>query len=279
MSSIEICVFLWQDPKAKHQGNFTYTPRHVNTLFRALVRGEEALGTDIRFNVITDHPKASDFDPGIRYVPLWKDYRDLGRCFTRLKLLDSEYRTNVLGFSPKATVIQMDIDLCVVNPKGFLENVLKDYRQAFTGYRDSKNPRVYSGALWKIDPRYGSVDHVYKSFDHIYRVSKITGTTEAFFRGWNAGYMEPDHDLKKMVNTGYVGSDQCWIVNALGEHTFPVKLNGFENGVWDFWQIEDLPFGSLPGNCNAVMVNGLRRDVSMESLHAKYPWLSEYWNS
>lgn len=279
MTRVEIISWLWNDPKAKHTPNFTYGPDHVNKLYRRLEEGRKRLpsGWDIRFNVISDHPTVSDFDANIRYVPLWPDYRELGRCFTRLPLFNRERRAGYLGFTPDAIVISIDVDIVITKPEEFLRVLLKNHKQAFTGYRDSKNPACYSGALWKLDPRYGDVSHVHKSFEHIYGATRNSGTTEAFFKAWNSGTLAQDPETGQMVNIGYVGSDQSWVVNVLGEYTYPRKINDLEDGVWDAWAVADIPGGELPANACAVFVNGMRRDPSLPEWQEKYPWVKKYW--
>lgn len=277
---VYVITYLWDDPKAKHRNTYQFTPRHANVLFKRLDEGRKALGNagyDVRFIILTDHPTASDFDLSLmRYVPLWQDYRDLGRCFTRLRLFGEDVRRNYLGIEDDAIVVTLDLDIVIVKPEEFLRNIIDAAEESeFVGYRDSKNPACYSGALWAINPILGSVDHVYSTFNHLYGVSRVTGATEAFFKGWNQSTLAQEED-GRVVNVGFVGSDQCWITTCLASKEYP-RLDHNNSGIWDFWSVEDLPGGSLPLNTTAVFCNGLRRDSSMPEFQERYPWMIKHW--
>lgn len=196
-------------------------------------------------------------------IPLWRDFRDLGRCFTRLKLFDRDLRKS-LGLDT-GLLTMIDLDVVILRPKEFLATLLSKARlQPFLGYRDTKNPRCYSGALYRLDTgHYNSFHEVYDSFRHLYDVSRVTGTTEAFFKGWNA-------------NSGFVGSDQCWLTTALGEHSYPDKISHLD-GVWDAWQVQELPGGEAPENATAIFINGMRRDPSQLEWQEKHEWVRKYW--
>lgn len=72
----------------------------------------------------------------------------------------------------------------------------------------------------------------------------------------------------------YVGSDQSWQTEVLGEG---LPRIGQSDGVWDYWSVEDLP--DLPTNSRIVFCNGMTRDLSMPSIQARHKWASEYWNN
>jgi len=271
LTVVSVCSFLWRDPNAKHVNNYQFGAKHVNSLFRQLAKRSKALeveGLTFRFYLYTDYPDISGFDltTGLTVVPLWQDFRDLGRCFTRLKLFDPAVRDKYMDASNTDFTVMIDLDVVIVKPKEFLRTLVTKARlQPFLGYRDTKNPRCYSGAMWRIaEGHFGRFKEVYDTFRHIYDTTKVSGTTEAFFRAWNA-------------ESSFVGSDQCHITTSLGEHSYPTKINDKDHGVWDFWQIEDLPGGELPENAVAVFINGLRRDASMPEFQEKYLWIKENW--
>jgi len=287
-----IVTFLWNDPRAKHTPNFTYGPDHVNKLFRQLKKGFDAVSKldidqgvedprEFIFTVVTDHKKISDFDmsavgatgsaasDGIKVVPLWDDFRDLGRCFTKLKMFSEDHQDLYGEDRDRSEVfkgdflIVIDLDIVIINPEAFVKTLTLNTEQPFKGYRDTKNPRCYSGALWRIDTQYpGGFHNVYDLFRHMYDTSKVGNYTNALFSNWN-----------KM--SSFVGSDQNHITMALGEHTYPYKWNDREHGIWDFWQVEHLP--SLPLNTVAVFMNGMRRDASMKEFQDRYPWIATNW--
>lgn len=261
-----ISSFLWLDPRAKHTGTYEFGPRHVEVLFKQLDKARKSPefgGYDISFALFSDCPVASDFPLDlVTYYPLWDRFREMGRCFVRLGLFKQDFRNKMAP--PNAIWINIDLDVVITDPEGFLRVMLKDHEQAFTGYRDSKNPRCYSGALWKLDPRYGDVSHVYGTFDHMYQVCGHSGGIEPFFNSWSA----PGE---------FVGSDQCWITTALGEFTYPRKIDNLTDFVYDYWTIEDLPGGALPERCVCVFMNGKRRDSSMSEFQQKHDWIIENW--
>ena len=286
MTTVAVVSFLWRDPKAKHTGTYSFGAKHVNSLFRQLAKGAKALEGhhEFRFFLFTDYPDISGFDltTGLTVIPLWGDYRDLGRCFTRLKLFDPAVRDKYLhgGVVPEAAssagecerkradfTVMIDLDVVIIKPEEFLRTLAtKNRMQPFLGYRDTKNPRCYSGALWRIDEgHYGRFKNVADTFRHIYDTAVATGTLGEFFAGWNA-------------ESSFVGSDQCWITSIIGEHTYPDKLSD-RDGIWDFWTVENLPGGELPTNTIAVFVNGMRRDASMKEFQARYPWMVEHWEN
>jgi len=279
LTVFNVTSFLWHDSRAKHVGNYQFTLDHANKLFRQLAKGFEALREEdptleYHLTLVTDQTAMTGFDfsiPNVRVIPLWQDFRELGRCFTKLKLFSKNHTDPVYGeeihrsqLFPGDYLISIDLDIVVVNPKEFVRTLTSDKMQSFKGYRDSKNPRCYSGALWRIDTRtYGEWHYVYDTFRHFYDILKLN--PEAFrhmYTNWNA-------------RASFVGSDQCWISTAVGEGAFPDKWNDMNNGVWDYWQIQHLP--SLPLNTCAVFMNGMRRDPSMPDFQEKHDWVVQNW--
>ena len=283
MTSFNCVSYLWADPRAKHSQNFTYGYSHANKLFRQLAKGfkelnEERSGQgkepyDFHLTLVTDSKEVSGIDtsiPFLHVIPLWQDFRDLGRCFTKLKLFSKNHTNPLYGdelhrsaLFPGDYIISIDLDIVITNPKEFVRVLTSNKLQGFKGYRDSKNPRCYSGALWRIDTRtQGEWHHVYDTFRHTYETLKVIGADQSFYQNWN-------------VMSSFVGSDQSWISTVVGEGAYPDKWNDRDDGVWDFWQIQDLP--SLPLNTVAVFMNGMRRDASMKEYQEKYPWIVEKW--
>jgi hypothetical protein len=244
--TIEICSFFWNDPNAKHKGTYEFTPKHVNRLARGL---RENLTIPYRFTCITDNPDGLDVS-NIRVLPLWNEFRDIGRCFVRLPLYASVMR-DVIG----ERIANIDLDVAIV---GNVDHIF-GRTEPFVGYKDTKNPRCYSGALYMMDA--GAKAQVYNSFKRMY-------------------YMIPPEARQQMFRTEYnklssfVGSDQSWQTEVLGEGLPKITQ---EDGVWDYWSIENLP--DIPKNARIVFCNGMRRDLSMPSIQAKHKWASEYWNN
>jgi hypothetical protein len=106
----------------------------------------------------------------------------------------------------------------------------------------------------------GAKAQVYNSFKRLYNFAPEENRREYFLQHYN-----------KYSN--FVGSDQSWQTEILGEG---LPRIGQQDKVWDFWSVEELP--DLPEDARMVFTNGLRRDISMPSIHAKHPWADKYWN-
>ena len=136
--------------------------------------------------------------------------------------------------------------------------------EPFVGYRDSKNPRCYSGCFYMMDA--GAKEEAYKTFKRLYMMIPPQHRREHFLQHYNR-YSE------------LVGSDQSWQSEVIGNPDKPGAPPRWtwEDGVWDFWNVEELPM--LPENSRIIFCNGLRRDPSMKSIQDKYPWVIEFWKT
>lgn len=243
---INITSFFWNDPKAKHKGTYEFTSRHVNRLARGL---RENLSLPYKFTCITDNPDGIDVS-NVNIVPIWSEFRDLGRCFVRLGLYSNDMRP-VLG----DRICNIDLDVAIL---GNVDHIF-GRKEPFIGYTDTKNPACYSGALYMMDT--GCKEQVYTSFRRLYN-------------------MTPQEDKKKWFQEHYnrlspfVGSDQSWQTEILGKGLPRITQ---DDGVWDYWSVEHLP--GLPKNTSIVFTNGMSRDISLPAMHAKHEWANEYWNS
>lgn len=243
---INICTFYWQDPGAKHHGTYEFTPKHVDRLARGL---KENLTIPYRFTCITDTPDGINTDL-VSIVPLWNEFRDLGRCFVRLGLY-SDAMLPVLG--PR--IANIDLDVAIV---GNCDHIF-GRQDPFIGYTDTKNPSCYSGCLYLMDT--GAKSQVYNSFKRLYDMAPDGNKRKWFAERYNR-------------SSSFVGSDQSWQTEVLGKGL--PKL-GQDDKIWDYWTIEHLP--DLPEDARIVFTNGLRRDISMPEIHKKHPWADKYWNS
>lgn len=243
---VTIVTFLWNDPNAKHKGTYEFTAKHVNRLAKALRKN---LTVPHRFVCITDMPRGIDTE-NVYVFPMWGAYRDLGRCFTRLRLWGNDIK-ELLG--PRIAMIDLDVVIL-----GNVDHIFSR-KEPFVGYRDSKNPECYSGAFYMMDA--GSKSNVFTTFNRLYNMT------------------HPEHRFKLFRSvynqlSPLVGSDQSWISEVLGPG---LPRIGQQDGVYDFWTIEELP--KLPSNTRIVMMNGMRRDASMKEFQEKYPWIESYWNN
>lgn len=278
MTTFNLISYLWSDPRAKHTGNFEFGLQHAVKLFRQASKGFEALkaedpNLDYFLTLVTDKTDLTGFDfsiPNVRVIPMWDTFRNLGRCFTKLKLFSKTHTDPVYGdevhrsqLFPGDYLISIDLDIVVTNPKEFIRTLTSNRMQPWVGYRDSKNPRCYSGALWRIDTRaYGEWHWVYDSFRHVHdTLEQNPEAYKFFYSNWNS-------------KASFVGSDQCWISTVIGEGSYPKKWEGLSSGIYDAWFVESLP--SLPLNTCAVFLNGKSRDVSVPK-YKELDWVQKHW--
>ena len=245
---LQIVTFFWDDPNAKHRSNYSFTTDHVNKLQKAF---KKHLHIPHEFVCITDNPNGID-SSNIRILPLWNDFRDLGRCFTRLKIYSEE-----MGKLIGPRFAQIDLDVVVVNDV----TPIFSRTEEFIGYRDSKNPKCYSGCLYQMNA--GAKSQVYHTFRRLYDMTPNENKREWFQKRYNR-------------SSEFVGSDQSWQTEVLGKG---LPRWGNEDGLYDHWQIENLPNGELPSNARIILVNGMTRDPSLPSFQEKYPWMVEHWKN
>lgn len=229
---LKIVTWFWNNPAAKNRPFFEWTPEHVHRLAAGF---KKHLNMPHEFMVVTDQPEKLDASK-VTVVPLWDDLRDWQRCFTRLKAFCTSMQ-ETLG----DRFVSIDLDTLIVDDV----TPIFDRPEPFVGYRDSKNPLVYSGALWMKD-------------------------WDAENRVWETIKLVRAMDFSKAK---YVGSDQCWMTTVIGEGTHPRW--SWEDGIYDFWNIEELP--ALPENSRIIFFNGMRRDMSIKAFQDRYPWINEHW--
>lgn len=244
---ISICTFYWDDPNAKHRNTYSFSPKHVNRLARGL---HENLTIPHEVVCITDNPDGIDTD-SVRILPLWGEFRDIGRCFVRLGLYAPEM-AQIIG--PR--IANIDLDVAIL---GNVDHVF-GRTEPFVGYTDTKNPRCYSGCLYTMDA--GAKAQVYNSFKRLYGFAPSGPERRAFFSKHYNRY------------SSFVGSDQSWQTEILGEG---LPRIGQSDKVWDYWTVEELP--DAPEDARMIFTNGMRRDISMPAIHKKHPWADKYWNS
>ena len=167
---LRIVTFFWDDPNAKHKGNYEFSIEHVNRLARAF---KKHLKIDHEFVCVTDNPDGIDVGL-VRIIPLWDEFRDLGRCFVRLGVYSSAMR-DIIG--PRFACI--DLDTVIV---GDVTPIFAR-TEPFIGYRDSKNPRCYSGCFYLMDA--GAKEEVYKTFKRLYMMIPPQHRREHFLQHYN----------------------------------------------------------------------------------------------
>lgn len=246
---LTVCTFLWTDPAFRWRGSFTYTAEHVDRLARA-VRAN--LNMPHRFVVITDQPH-DDFGEVDGALTLWPDLRDMGRCYTRLKLFDDEAAAP-LG----DRFVWMDLDCAVLGDLTPLFDRPEDFVIWGFDARDTyRRQNAYCGSMLMMTR--GVRQHVWDSFD-------------------------PATSPRLAAAQGLVGSDQAWIEYLLGPdeatwtsvdgvyslrgHFAPYKLPGRAQRRGKMVE--------PPANARLVFLHG-HADASMPVIRQSYPWIDENW--
>lgn len=203
MPDLKIVTFLWHDrskpPEEKR--NVIYTPEHVERLARGVRRH---LTVPHEFIVITDHDP-QDFQEPDRVIPLWKDYRSMGGCYTRLRLFSKEMR-ELIG--PR--ILQIDLDTIVVGNIDHIVNRKVDF--AIWASQARKN--MYCAQMFLMD----------------------AGARAQVWEGFNG---QESADSTK----GILGTDQAWIAKCLGpgECTFEHHVHGVYSYHWHVQGYDELP--------------------------------------
>ncbi|MGF1456571.1 MAG: hypothetical protein ACFB6R_14485 [Alphaproteobacteria bacterium] len=222
---------------------------HHVNVLRAMVRRH--LHRSHNFVCVTDDPQGIDRD--IRIVPLWDDLRDLGRCYLRLKAFAPDM-AGCLG----DRFVSIDLDTVIVDDI----TPLFETDMPFKIWGDVLASTPYNGSLWLL--RAGARPSVWSAFD-------------------------PEADIPRAAEAGFIGSDQAWLSLHLG----PGEAKwGRDDGVFSFRHHilgrRNWPLGalrrSLPEAMRARPPHGARivffhgtHDPSHPSVQDTFPWIKEHW--
>jgi len=255
--ALTVCTFLWDDPAFRWRERFTYGPAHVDRLAKA-VRAN--LDMPYRFVVVTDYP-ADAFSEVDEVVPLWSDFREHGRCYTRLKCFDPAIG-DILG----ERFVWLDLDCAVLGDLTPLFARTEDFVMwGFPQQRMISTPNRYCGSMLMMDA--GARPEVYRRFNM------------------------PEARLLK-ASYGLVGSDQAWIEHVLGPDeaiwtaedgvmSFKVNLDGDDTKKTGAKLAgRDKRFGKQHcrlDDARIVFFHG-QHDPSMVSLQQEYQWIADYWS-
>lgn len=237
MQSLKIVTFKWRHDKGVALPAIAkigqYGANHVNKLFHGI---ERHTTIPHEFICITDNPNGIE----CRTIPMWKTYRDLGGCYSRLFMFHP-LMNKLIG----ERFVWIDLDTVIV---GNIDKILKRKEDFIIHrYYGSLYPKQkYNGSMVMMDS--GCRAQVWETFDY----SSI-------------------EKLDKLKEDGqFIGTDQAWINYVLGgeESTF-----GVSDGIYEFSKLPDKGF-KLPEDARMIMFSG-KRDPSM--LASKYDWINEHW--
>jgi hypothetical protein len=236
---LDVVCWLWRPTKAYRS---QFAPEHVNTLRRMV---ERHYRHPHRFSCITDQTEG--FDPDVRIIPLWSDYRDrqsiygpdTPACYPRLKAFCKTMR-EVIG--PR--FISLDLDVCITGDVTPVFQRREDF--LIWGVRGRRTP--WNGSMWMMDA--GARDHVWTRFNE-----------------------NPDKAVVKARGAGYYGSDQAWMNYVLG----PDENNWSDkDGVYSFRMNIKPNGGHLPPDARIVFFEG-HYDPWSPATQKICPWVTEYY--
>lgn len=253
---LRVVTYFWNDPNAKHVGNYQYTADHVRKLHSMWKRNTTRPFT---FHVVTDKPEWFDGDEHIDAIPIhpWRECIErFGRCYVKLSIFGWWAREY---FGP-CKILTLDLDMVITgNVDGIIE---KGEQSPFTGCRATHSThgqtRIYGGAMHMHSA--GEFRHIWDTFRLMWKLRK---------------------DASEMT-----GSDQLFMTTVLGEDRWP-SWEWNEDGIYDFRSIQgpewdfgdnvDKDAGKLPENARIVLVSGYARDPSQTELREQFPWIKEHW--
>jgi len=219
-----------------------YTAEYVNKLFRGVERN---LTIPHEFVCVTDDPEGVE----CRTIPMWNEYRELGGCYSRLKLFSPEME-DVLG----KRFVMIDLDSVIVGNLDKLfsrkeDFIINKYLVRAPKYRE----QWYNGSLIMMNA--GSRCQVWDSFKGEESVKIIN---------------------KKKEEGRIVGTDQAWISYTLGPNE---ALFTEEQGVYYAKRL--LKKKELPENARIITFAGRRDPSSYVDNPYKYAlnldWVKKNW--
>lgn len=232
---ITVVCFWWQ---STHKGVVlpsqkvtTYDESWVYKLKNSIDRN---YSKPYRFVCITDQQNKLQ---NVETYPLWDDYRELGGCFTRLKLFSHDMK-NIFG----DRIIAIDLD-CVIT--GNIDHIF-DRTEEFVIHKYSTKER-----------------------DQKYNGSMFLMTAGARSKVWTTfGTHAPA--IIKACSHNVIGSDQAWIRISLGPDEARFTE---EDGCYDIKHSPEMK-NTLPQNASMVFFSGPRDPMTEMN---KHPWIKDCW--
>jgi hypothetical protein len=145
---LSVVFFLWNDPKWRNAGEYTYSMDHVT---RAMHMVDRNLKVPHRFILVGDEEVTNG--AGLSYVEIDRKLLALGRCWPKLMLF-APYAGNLFG----DRVLYMDLDQVVV---GDLTPMVTN--DDFRITEATAKGMFYNGSMILL--KIGSRDRVWKEFD------------------------------------------------------------------------------------------------------------------
>lgn len=235
---LRVVTWLWK-PHPAYRSQFA--PEHTNILRRMVARNYPHPHEMV---CITDQTEG--FDPEIRLIPLWQDYRGLGSpygpgapsCYPRLRAFSPEM-ADVIG--PR--FVSMDLDVIITGDLTSIWNREEDF--LIWGGKNRRTP--WNGSMWMM-------------------------TAGAREKVWTEFQRDPERAKRKALGAGFYGSDQAWMNYILG----PNENHWDEDdGVYSYRMHVKNNNGLLPPDARIVFTEGhyMPSDPNLQKL----PWVQEHY--
>lgn len=229
---ITFICWKWQ-PENKKDKHFRrlkqFTSKHVNILYSMLKRNYQ---DPFRLVCITDDP--SELNDGIETFELWNDFRDLGGCYTRLKIFDAY--TNLQIARGADYIISIDLDMVIADDITEFINEKRNGNPFITWYRPGEN-NPHCGALWMLKPGF-----CYSLWSNLSEKKIKELKSQKVRNGKNLMLSQ--------------GTDQTWINSKIDSIKTTSENNIFGDGIYDYKRLESPE--SLPSGAKMVFFNGRR---------------------
>jgi hypothetical protein len=238
---LNIVCFKWRRPNKGYvlpaQRLLEYGPKHVNVLRNMLAR--HVKGQPWRLICVTDD--SNGIDKRVEVVPMWQDYRNLGGCYTRLKIFDRQME---YVFGERFTCIDLD---CVI-VDDVTPILMRQEPLVINAYMPlhARDPdQFYNGGL--ISQRAGSHSYLWTDF-----VANPAAAQQLIAEGARRGEC--------------IGTDQAWMRMRLGKNE--ARFTNAD-GVYEARQFRH---GPIPKTARIVFFAG-KRDPSLASMD----WVRRNW--
>lgn len=234
---INLVTFKWDPPAGKlhPRKGIAFGAQHVNRLYSMLSRH---ISEPFQLTCITD--KIMGIREEVRCVPLWNDLRDMGGCYTRLKLFSPEM-AELIG----EDFFSIDLDTLILKDITSLLEGAKAHE--FKAWGDTNPTTPYNGSFFYM--KAGARKQVWEKFHKV--------------RSPEAGRQ-----------ARHVGTDQAWIGACLGPNEAKwTKADGVYSYRCHF-KMENRY--RLNGEEKIIFFHG-SEDPSKPETQKQAPWIAQHW--
>ncbi len=235
---INFVCWKWQnlDGSPARRKDIYFTDDHVNRL-RSMI--ERNLKAPFKLHCITDN--GNGIDARVNVIPLWDEYREMGGCYTRLKMFHPSM-ADLIG----PDFFSIDLDTVIM---GDITPLVTEARanHEFKIWGDTSPGTPYNGGFQYL--KAGTRAKVYNDFD-------------------------PRRAVGLRKELGYIGTDQAWIAACLGSNEAKWST---DDGVYSFRvHYKNIGRFELYGNETIVFFHG-SSDPSKESTQQLAGWIGQHW--